>query len=352
MGSREAMTTVELRNVSNKILHNVNIYVPSGCFYVLIGPNGAGKSTLLKTIAGLIEYTGAILFDGEPIDDLPPEKRCVGYMPQSIALFPHMTVEENIMFGPRVKGYSVSEAKTIARELMDFLGISHLARKHPLKLSGGEKKKVALARALAVNPKVLLLDEPFTGIQYDQKVEIALMLKKLSIKYKKTIILVTHDIDEALGLGESFGVIKNGRILYTGSRNKFVENIDKLLEYINALECKISKRLAEDLVYMDCNGLQILAPLEGKHSRKKIKILVPADKIYTTTTPAWHGMNVFKAKIITVKKMLNNIVEVEASINNNTYTLKLTRSNILRPGNEVYIKIPIRYLYVETTNNL
>ncbi|WFO74694.1 ABC transporter ATP-binding protein [Desulfurococcaceae archaeon MEX13E-LK6-19] len=343
------MTTVELRNVSNKILHNVNIYVPSGCFYVLIGPNGAGKTTLLKTIAGLIEYTGTILFDGEPIDDLPPEKRCVGYMPQSIALFPHMTVEENIMFGPRVKGYSVSEARAIARELMDFLGISHLARKYPLKLSGGEKKKVALARALAVNPKVLLLDEPFTGIQYDQKVEIALMLKKLSVKYKKTIILVTHDIDEALGLGESFGVIKNGRILYTGSRGEFIESIDNLLEYINAFECIISKRLTEDLVYMDCNGLQLLAPLENKAITKKARILIPADKIYVAATPAWHGMNTFKAKIIAVKKIFGNIVEVKVIINNNTYTLKLTRSILLKPGNEVYIKIPIRYLHVETT---
>lgn len=338
------MTCIVMRHVSNNILHDINLRVENRDFYVLIGPNGAGKTTLLKTIAGLIPYRGTILFNGEPVDDLPPEKRGVGYMPQTIALFLHMTAEENIMFGPRMHGLSMSDSRRIAKELMEFLGILHVADKYPLMLSGGERKKVALARALAIDSEILLLDEPFTGIQYDDKVEIADVLKGLFIHRGKTIILVTHSIDEAVELGTGFAVMKCGKILYSGGKIEFLQHIDKYLDYINALDCIITSITRHGLAYSDCQGLQLAIPLEEPlYEGASVKVLIPADKIYMSKKKPWPGINVYKARIMAETES-SNLYKLELETNKTKVMLKTM--NKPHGIGETYIKIPIRHIRV------
>ncbi|MCD6488925.1 MAG: ABC transporter ATP-binding protein [Desulfurococcales archaeon] len=343
------MTSIELRNVTNYALKNISVKIGSGEFYVLIGPNGAGKTTLLKVIAGLVDYRGTVLFDGEPVDSLPPEKRNIGYVPQSIALFPHMTVEENILVGLRTRGYSIDRARAIAREYIKLTGITGLENKYPLKLSGGERKKAAIARALAINPRILLLDEPFDGIQYGHRIEIAEIIRYINRELGKTIILVTHNIDEALNLGKSFGIIDNGKLLFSGSKQDFAEKVSKYIKYINTLECNVEQFIQEGIAKTNCNGLKLLVPIDhvsdygNKKRHSRIRILIPADKIVVSDTLPRPALNTVKARVIE-----------EHLISKNTYMVKLDTGSLLinavtrsKVGyGEVYLKIPMRYMYI------
>lgn len=162
------MTTIEMVKVSNYALRELSMRVQSGEARQIIGPNGAGNTTLLKVIAGLTPYEGSVYFDGRPVDREPPWRRNIGYLPQTNALFPHMTVLDNVLFGLRNKGLSEGEALARAKYYLELLGVHQLRDRYPLMLSAGEQRKVAFARELALKPSVLLLDEPSGGIHYDQ----------------------------------------------------------------------------------------------------------------------------------------------------------------------------------------
>jgi len=342
------MTTIELLNIENFVLKRVSLKIYSRDLFVLIGPNGSGKTTLLKVIAGLVPYKGKVLFDGISIDNLPPGKREVGYVPQSIALFPHMTVEENIMFGLRSRGYSENEARKIAREYMEITGVLELKDKYPLKLSGGEKKKVAIARALAIEPKILLLDEPFEGIQYEHKVHLTELIRKINRELGKTTILVTHSMDEALYLGNRFGILVNGKLLFSGNKEEFIKSVGKYLQYINSLECRLDDIPGEGLAKVSCNNIRLLAPIEYHRSveenlqTSKIYLLIPADKIIVSQTPIYPKINLFEASIENMERLGKALYLLYARIGN---IMVKALSN--RPYYEkVYVKIPIKYIHV------
>ena len=160
------MTTVELRHISNKyILRDVNLTVHDGELLVLLGPTGAGKTTLLNVIAGITDYEGSVLFDGESVDDIPASERRVGYVFQDLALFPHLDVFSNVAYGLKVQKKTKGEIEGKINELLKLMKIEHLRHRYPRDLSGGEKQRVALARALALSPlNALLLDEPFNNL--------------------------------------------------------------------------------------------------------------------------------------------------------------------------------------------
>ncbi len=216
---------LEIKNFSLKLpnfsLKNIDLSISKGDIFALLGPSGSGKTLLLESIMGLtLEeekiIDGKIILDGKDITKLPPEKRNIGIVYQDFALFPHLTVEENVTFGLRFKNFNLSEQKYYTNNLINRLEIKHLLKRYPLHLSGGEKQRVALARALALRPKLLLLDEPLSAIDPLFKEEIALLLKKLHKDFNLTYFIVSHNLKEVLYLANRGAIIKNGEILQKG----------------------------------------------------------------------------------------------------------------------------------------
>ncbi len=338
------MTTIELVDVRNYILKNISLKIDSKTTYIIIGPNGAGKTTLLKTIAGLVDYKGTILFNGEPVDHIPPYKRSIGYLPQSNALFPHMSVEENILFGLLARGYSRSEAYRITHHVIDSIGLSDLRKKYPLKLSGGEKKLVALARALAIDPDILLLDEPLTGLHYDYCTRVLEVVKEFG--RDKTVVLVTHSVDEALWIGEHICVLDNGVVKYSGAIEEFMRSIDKYLWYINSIECTIDGYVENLLVRLKCNSINLYVPIDMIGSAKAnlnsiVHVVIPYDKVFLSKNPFHPSINSFKGVIEDVNRDYV-VVRISDSIKLKTLGYRLSISN----GDYVYVKIGLKYMYI------
>ncbi len=215
--------TIELRDISRQFgsvtaLHRVNLIVPKGLFLTLLGPTGCGKSTLLRILAGFVKpTTGEVLIDGEVINDLPPNQREVGLLFQNYALFPHMTVEQNVGFGLKVRGLPRARIKSKLDEILPMVGIDHLRKRYPAQISGGQQQRTALARTLAIEPRVLLLDEPLAALDRRLRLEMQVELKKLITRVGITTICVSHDQDEALSMSDSIALMNNGRIEQFGS---------------------------------------------------------------------------------------------------------------------------------------
>jgi molybdate/tungstate transport system ATP-binding protein len=199
-------------------LNDINLHVAAGEFFILLGPTGAGKTVLLESVAGLMPVNdGRIRLDGRDVTHLSPEKRGVGIVYQDSALFPHLTVRDNIRYGLRYQKDAPDKHPTKLDQLVDALAIGHLLHRHVTTLSGGEKQRVALARALIVAPSLLLLDEPLSALDPNFREEIREILKDLHRKTGVTILMVTHDFAEARYLAQHIAVINNGCIEQTGT---------------------------------------------------------------------------------------------------------------------------------------
>jgi spermidine/putrescine transport system ATP-binding protein len=215
-GVSKAFPTPEGGEVNALI--DVSIEVPEGSFTVLLGPSGCGKTTLLRCIAGLESPdAGQILLRGERIDQVPVWKRRVNTVFQSYALFPHMTVEQNIAFGLQMDRVPKSEITRRVGEALELVQLSDLGRRKPSQLSGGQQQRVALARALAKEPTVLLLDEPLSALDLKLRRGMQSELKRLQRQTSITFILVTHDQGEAMAMGDQVAVFNSGRIVQLGT---------------------------------------------------------------------------------------------------------------------------------------
>ena len=200
----------------------VSLGIPPDRVLVVLGPSGAGKTVLLETIAGLRpQQSGQISLAGADITGLPPERRRIGLVFQDAALFPHMTVKENIRFGPRASGTASPDS---ADSLLHQLGIGHLADRSPRSLSGGERQRAALARALAIQPGLLLLDEPLSALDQPTREDMRALLQRLLAELEIPAAHVTHDRDEALSIGDDLAVIVGGQLRQTGPAAKSAPN--------------------------------------------------------------------------------------------------------------------------------
>ncbi len=208
-----------LKGYNNRIvLNNLNLNVSEGEFHVLLGPTGSGKTTLLSIIAGLIKQDkGSVLIGNRNVDHISPGKRGIGFVFQNYALFSHLTVFENIAYGLRVNKEKEEE---IVKKVCFFLQKFHLAEishKYPHQLSGGQKQKVALIRALAIKPHILLMDEPMSNLDAPTRENIGDELKGIHREMKTTTLYVTHNQSEAVRLGDHISVMNQGRIEQTGT---------------------------------------------------------------------------------------------------------------------------------------
>lgn len=250
--------SVELRDLSRRYgqavhaLRSVNLSVAAGEFVTLLGPSGSGKSTILKLVAGIDQPTGGeIRIDGRPIQGLPAHKRSIGMVFQNYALFPHMSVAQNIEFPLRVRELPEAEIRKRTDAAVEITRLQGLTHRFPRELSGGQQQRVALARAIVFDPQVLLMDEPLGALDRHLREELKMEIKRIHQSLGVTVLFVTHDQDEALLLSDRVVVMRDGGIeqvaspreLYARPCNRFVASF---VGEANIIEC-----------WMDDEGFQI-----------------------------------------------------------------------------------------------
>jgi len=220
------MVQVRVVNVSKRYgkveaLKDVTLEFASGGLTAILGPSGCGKTTLLRSIAGFIRVDkGQILFDGEDVTPLPPQKRGTAMVFQNYALWPHMTIFENVAYGLRLQKVGTAEIRRRVQEVLELVEIADLSEvetRKPGALSGGQQQRVALARALVVNPKVLLMDEPLSNLDAKVRQRLRAELRRLQRQVGITAIYVTHDQEEALALADTIVLMNQGQVIQTGS---------------------------------------------------------------------------------------------------------------------------------------
>ncbi len=215
---------ISKRYAGTTAVHEVSIDAPRGEFLTILGPSGSGKTTLLSMVAGFTQPSaGDIRVDTRSIVALPPERRNFGMVFQGYALFPHMSVRDNIAFPLRVRGIKGSDAERRVRESLELVRLGHLAERLPRQLSGGQQQRVALARALVFEPDVVLLDEPLGALDRKLRTEVQLELKALHQRLGSTFLFVTHDQEEALSMSDRIAIMRDGRLVQIGTPEELYE---------------------------------------------------------------------------------------------------------------------------------
>ncbi|UXN59546.1 ABC transporter ATP-binding protein [Phyllobacterium zundukense] len=197
---------------------NLSLVVPEGTTTALIGPSGCGKTTTMRMINRLIDPTdGKIIVNGEDVTKVDPVelRRHIGYVIQQVGLFPHMTIAQNIAAVPKLLGWTEAKITSRTEELLDLVGLdpSEMLKRYPRQLSGGQRQRIGVARALAGDPPVLLMDEPFGAIDPIARTRLQDEFRQILRRVRKTVVLVTHDLDEAIRLGDRIAIMKNGKII-------------------------------------------------------------------------------------------------------------------------------------------
>jgi len=219
----ESSPAIELRHATKLYgdavaLNDVSMVIEPGEFFCLLGPSGCGKTTTLNLIGGFIPLTsGDLRIEGRTVNDLPPHKRNVNTVFQNYALFPHMTVAQNVAFGLRMENLSGSEVASRTTEYLELVGLGGFTRRLPSQLSGGQQQRVALARALAKRPAVLLLDEPLGALDLKLRKQMQSELSRIHRQVGTTFVFVTHDQEEALSMATRIAIMSGGRVIQTGT---------------------------------------------------------------------------------------------------------------------------------------
>lgn len=242
------------------IINNIDLEINDKEFIVLVGSSGCGKSTILRLISGLEDITsGQILIDGKVVNSIHPKDRDIAFVFQSYALYPHMSVYDNIAFGLKMRKYSKSVIDKKVREAAKALDLEHLLDRKPKQLSGGQRQRVALGRAIVRNPKVFLMDEPLSNLDANLRVQMRAEIKRLHRDLATTFVYVTHDQTEALTMGDRIVVLDKGVIqqvdtpdnIYNRPKNKFVAGFIGQMNFINSI-------LQDNCIYI--NGVKINLP--------------------------------------------------------------------------------------------
>jgi ABC-type Fe3+/spermidine/putrescine transport system ATPase subunit len=248
-------------------LKDFSIEIAEGEFHFLLGPTGSGKTLILESIIGLHKPKKGKIWIGEKeIQTLPPERREISYVPQDLALFPHLNVRENILYGIKAKNHSLKTYEEYVGSLIQVMKVGHLLERYPANLSGGEKKRVALLRALAPKPKLLLLDEPLSGLDPSIKFEIQQLLKTLHASFHPTVLCVSHDFEEAYLLGDKMTIFIDGKVEQVGKRDDVFlkprsQKVAQFLGLKNLYRGKVlSKEDFDQRWILGINGLRFSVP--------------------------------------------------------------------------------------------
>ena len=240
-------------------LCGVSLDIREGEFFTLLGPSGCGKTTLLRMIAGFNSIEGGDFYFGEKrINDVPAHKRDIGMVFQNYAIFPHLTVRENVAYGLKARKVPKAQIGPRVDEALELVQISHLADRKPNELSGGQQQRVALARAFVIEPSVLLMDEPLSNLDAKLRVQMRTVIKKLQRRLGITTIYVTHDQEEALAISDRIAVMKDGNIMQIGTPNEIYAKpqnpfVAGFIGVSNFLDCEVrdGRTVVQDEITVD-----------------------------------------------------------------------------------------------------
>ena len=326
MGQAE-LKNVFIQNVTKlfgnvKAVDDVSLTIEAGEFLTLLGPSGSGKTTLLNMIAGFFRPTrGHILIGDKDITSLPPEKRDVGMTFQNYALFPHMTVADNIAFPLKMRKASKGEISKRIEEVLELVRLRDFGKRYPKQLSGGQQQRVSLARSIVFNPSILLMDEPLGALDKKLRQHMQLELKQLHRKLQMTVVYVTHDQEEALTMSDRIAVLNDGRIEQIGTPDEIYQRPDNwfVADFIgesNFLEGVISE-CGTELSVIECHDLNITtAAQEWMKSGQQVLVLLRPERLNIyPDKPESDNQNVISGKIVDdlyVGNISRYLIEVSA----------------------------------------
>jgi multiple sugar transport system ATP-binding protein len=292
------MATVSLKNLVKKygqleVVHSINLEVKDREFIALVGPSGCGKSTSLRMIAGLEDISGGEIHIGDRVvNDLPPRQRNISMVFQSYALYPHMTVAENMGFSLKIAGKSQTEIDAAVAEAARTLSLEALLERRPSQLSGGQRQRVAMGRAIVRNPDVFLFDEPLSNLDAKLRMQMRTEIKKLHSKVQSTVIYVTHDQVEAMTLSDRIVIMRDGHIEQVGTpeevfqrpRTRFVAG------FIGSPTMNLREAVIDDGKLAFADGASLPLPLQFRNAvsvGQKVVFGLRPDDLY----PAGHGLH-------------------------------------------------------------
>ncbi len=348
---------IEIKNLSiglgNFSLSNINLAIDDREYFVILGPTGAGKTVLIECIAGLHRISkGEIWIDRNNMRGQAPEERSIGYVPQDYVLFPFLNVVDNIAFGLRQAKCSKTEMKKRVETLSSLLSISHLLNRDTRSLSGGEKQRIALARALAPSPKILLLDEPLSTLDLQTAKYLRLELRRIHKELGVTTLHITHNQTEAEEMGDRIGILNMGRLEQVGSPEEvfFYPKNEMVSDFIgapNILDCDYCHNLGQGLMEVNCGGLNIVLPHDGNMVRRIA--LFPRDIYISNTKPPGPRVNRFKG-ILTGIKSSGAMVRLEVKAGENALLAEMPHHIFedmdLTVGKEVFLILKLRRIKV------
>jgi ABC-type sugar transport system ATPase subunit len=342
------MPRIELKNVCKHICRDVNLEINDSELMVLLGHSGAGKTTLLNVIAGLTEYEGSVIADGLPLDRVAASKRKIGYLFQDLVLFPHLNVAANIAYSLKVQKVPKERIRHRVNSLLKMLKITHLASRYPKKLSGGEKQRVALGRALACAPKVLLLDEPMSSLDGQTAKHLRAELKQIQENLGITTIYVTHDLAEAEEMADRIAVIHNGSIEQVAPPDEvfFYPKSEAVSDFIgapNILDCDSYREMEQGVIEVNCGGMPIIVAHEGNAVQRIA--LFPRDIYISDTCPPGAGVNRFRGTIADVR-YIDDSVRLDVRVGDKKLVTELPQHIYnemgLAVGKEAYLILKLR----------
>lgn len=301
---------VELRGVTKRFgnftaVHEVNLDVRTGEFMTFLGPSGCGKTTMLRMISGFETPTqGRIFLDSTDVTHVPPYRRDVNQVFQSYALFPHLSVWDNIAFGLRMKEVSRDETRDRVESIIDMVALRGFESRKPMQLSGGQRQRVALARAVVNRPKVLLLDEPLSALDAKLRHSMQIELKRLQKQLGITFIFVTHDQEEALTMSDRIAVFNQGRIEQLGSASEIYHRpttafVAQFIGQANLIEAKLSQLLDGRAVLKLQGGIELTAACGAGVKAGRVLVSIRPEKLRVSHARP-EGEQVFPAEVTEV----------------------------------------------------
>jgi multiple sugar transport system ATP-binding protein len=355
------MARVILKNIikqfgSVKVLKNINLTIEDREFCVLLGPSGCGKTTLLRIIAGLDEPTeGEILIGDKDVTDLEPKDRDIAMVFQNYALYPHMSVYDNISFGLKIRGYLKDEIDSRVNQAAEILSIQQFLSRLPKALSGGQRQRVAVGRAIVRKPKVFLFDEPLSNLDAKLRVEMRAELKRLHQRLQATIVYVTHDQVEAMTLADKIVVMKDGVIQQIGSPleiynkpvNKFVAGFigSPPMNFINGMIVK-----KDDKIIFDEGNFELKLPEEyfedlANYINKEVLLGIRPEDVYDKIYVSSTAENTIVATV-NIVELLGNVKHLHLTTGKNNFVCIVKSSNEAEEGHTIEVVFDISKIHI------